>query len=421
VELGPGESARVDAGVTTPTLPPRLDFVLLFDTTSTMTGEIAGAKSGAGAFYTDLRAESPNSMLAVASFEDYPYSTFGSSSTGDVPYRRNGDLTADATSWQAAVNSLTPHGGGDVFEAHVPALHAASTGNDLSWPGGSLAADGISFREDAAHFIALVSDGGFHNDKTGANAYSFTAPTYADALNALAADRTRVIAADSASPGPEPDMVSIAADTGGTRTTFGTDGSGLFAGQGGPSSPGILGAMRAATHPLTHEVSCGPLQASVDTGGDWSAVAGSSTRSYTLNIAAAQDITQSQLPPDGTVDCMVTVRWAGGAIAQHLTEVRVNIPQPQQAVVTPPETNLDRSPAKKTKRKTASFQFSGTPGSSFECSIDGDPFAPCVSPATYKVRLGKHSFAVRAKDGAGNLDPTPAEATWKVKKKKKRK
>jgi hypothetical protein len=27
---------------------------------------------------------------------------------------------------------------------------------------------------------------------------------------------------------------------------------------------------------------------------------------------------------------------------------------------------------------------------------------------------GSHTFNVRAKDGAGNVDPTPATRTWKV-------
>ena len=32
---------------------------------------------------------------------------------------------------------------------------------------------------------------------------------------------------------------------------------------------------------------------------------------------------------------------------------------------------------------------------------------------------GTHTFQVRATDAAGNVDPTPATQSWKVKKKKK--
>ena len=42
-------------------------------------------------------------------------------------------------------------------------------------------------------------------------------------------------------------------------------------------------------------------------------------------------------------------------------------------------------------------------------------FATCASPKTYTgLARGKHSFRVRAVDGAGNTDPTPAAREWQV-------
>jgi len=38
-----------------------------------------------------------------------------------------------------------------------------------------------------------------------------------------------------------------------------------------------------------------------------------------------------------------------------------------------------------------------------------------------KVRKGKHTFEVRAKDAAGNVDASPATDAWKVKKKQTKK
>jgi len=88
----------------------------------------------------------------------------------------------------------------------------------------------------------------------------------------------------------------------------------------------------------------------------------------------------------------------------------------------PPETTITKQPKDKTKKKTATFEFSSNEAAStFECSLDGKPFAPCTSPDTLKVKKGKHSFEVRARDAAGNLDASPAADTWKVKKKKKKK
>jgi len=88
---------------------------------------------------------------------------------------------------------------------------------------------------------------------------------------------------------------------------------------------------------------------------------------------------------------------------------------------TPPDTTITKHPKDKTKKKKAKFEFtSSEPGSTFLCSFDGDPFAACTSPESEKVGKGKHAFDVVAVDPAGNKDATPAEDSWRVKKKKKR-
>jgi CSLREA domain-containing protein len=56
----------------------------------------------------------------------------------------------------------------------------------------------------------------------------------------------------------------------------------------------------------------------------------------------------------------------------------------------------------------------------FECSLDGGPFLPCISPESTKVRKGLHSFQVRARDPLGNAGPA-VERAFKVMKKKKKK
>jgi hypothetical protein len=86
-----------------------------------------------------------------------------------------------------------------------------------------------------------------------------------------------------------------------------------------------------------------------------------------------------------------------------------------------PDTQITGGPKDKTKKKRATFEFSSTePGSSFQCSLDGAAFAPCSSPDQVKVKKGKHTFAVRAIDPAGNIDASAATDDWKVKKKKRR-
>jgi fibronectin-binding autotransporter adhesin len=102
-------------------------------------------------------------------------------------------------------------------------------------------------------------------------------------------------------------------------------------------------------------------------------------------------------------------------------------PPPPPSPVTdnvPPETSITGGPTKlKTRKKTARATFtfaSNEPGSSFECSLDGASFAACNSPTVVSARKGTHNFAVRARDAAGNLDPTPAAVSFKVKRKKRK-
>jgi bacillolysin len=65
---------------------------------------------------------------------------------------------------------------------------------------------------------------------------------------------------------------------------------------------------------------------------------------------------------------------------------------------------------------TATFRFtSSEPGSTFSCSLDGAAFAPCTSPRTYRrLSARSHTFRSRATDQAGNADPTPATATFRI-------
>jgi hypothetical protein len=91
-------------------------------------------------------------------------------------------------------------------------------------------------------------------------------------------------------------------------------------------------------------------------------------------------------------------------------------PPPPPADTDPPETALSTGPAARTSSTSAQFQFStDEAGSTFECALDAAPFTPCVSPlASSGLASGSHSFQVRAKDLAQNVDPTPAVWSWTV-------
>lgn len=77
------------------------------------------------------------------------------------------------------------------------------------------------------------------------------------------------------------------------------------------------------------------------------------------------------------------------------------------ADVTPPDTTI-------VSQVGTTFSFtSSEPGSTFACSLDSSAFVTCTSPVSYgSLASGSHTFAVRATDAAGNVDPTPATVTW---------
>jgi hypothetical protein len=86
-----------------------------------------------------------------------------------------------------------------------------------------------------------------------------------------------------------------------------------------------------------------------------------------------------------------------------------------------PQTQIDAGPSGTTTSTTASFGFSSPdPGARFECRLDGGElgsgtFSPCSSPENYVgLAFGQHTFEVRAVDGAGIPDPTPAARTWTI-------
>jgi hypothetical protein len=97
-------------------------------------------------------------------------------------------------------------------------------------------------------------------------------------------------------------------------------------------------------------------------------------------------------------------------------------PGPPPALDTaPPNTRIGSGPARRTKKRRARFGFSSSePGSSFRCALDKARFERCASPTRVRVKRGRHTFSVRAEDAAGNVDPSRAKYSWKVRRKGRR-
>lgn len=86
---------------------------------------------------------------------------------------------------------------------------------------------------------------------------------------------------------------------------------------------------------------------------------------------------------------------------------------------TAPRTRIARHPAKllRTHRRAvrAAFRFaSSEPGSSFLCGVDRQPPRVCARKISRRFREGRHLIRVRARDRAGNVDPSPAAFRFRV-------
>lgn len=81
-----------------------------------------------------------------------------------------------------------------------------------------------------------------------------------------------------------------------------------------------------------------------------------------------------------------------------------------------PDTTISAGPSNPSTGITASFAFAGTASAVvFDCQLDDGPYLPCTSPRQYgELSKGSHTFRVRAIDGRGYADLSPATYTWTV-------
>src|SRR5687768_4596417 len=83
-----------------------------------------------------------------------------------------------------------------------------------------------------------------------------------------------------------------------------------------------------------------------------------------------------------------------------------------------PATRLVMGPPALDNNTSPEFVFEGDDAEgpvTFECSLDGAPATPCVSPLTLSSLLdGAHTFEITAIDAAGNRDTTPVSFAWTI-------
>ncbi|MGI5865641.1 MAG: YCF48-related protein, partial [Myxococcales bacterium] len=94
---------------------------------------------------------------------------------------------------------------------------------------------------------------------------------------------------------------------------------------------------------------------------------------------------------------VVAIDTQGRAGDQAEARWTVDTVAPTASIVAGPPAVSNETPVR--------FELSANEPASFECSLDGATFAPCVSPVEIPVGEGSHVFSVRAVDLAGNSGP----------------
>ena len=109
-------------------------------------------------------------------------------------------------------------------------------------------------------------------------------------------------------------------------------------------------------------------------------------------------------------DLLCTATSAGGTVSRNVSIRRDTVA---------PETTLTSTPDAQTSERNAAFSFAGLDSTAgvtgYECDLDGQGYVPCASPYAYSgLPAGAHRFEVRAVDGAGHRDASPAVHDWRI-------
>lgn len=104
--------------------PPPLDIELAIDTTGSMGASIEQAQEDAKTLVTDVEAQFPGTLFAVVQFKD----------SFDTPeYELLQAMTSDADLIDAAIDTLSPSGGGDAPEAYNLVFQNSVTDSATGW------------------------------------------------------------------------------------------------------------------------------------------------------------------------------------------------------------------------------------------------------------------------------------------------
>jgi hypothetical protein len=132
------------------------------------------------------------------------------------------------------------------------------------------------------------------------------------------------------------------------------------------------------------------------------------------HLAAASPLIDQGDPADGppTLDRDGSLRVVDGDLDGSAVR---DLGAYEYADTVAPQTEITSGPGGLTANPTPTFTFTSESGATFECKVGGSAWAGCASPVTTApLPDGSTTFRVRASDGWGNVDPTPASRSFRV-------
>ena len=174
--------------------------------------------------------------------------------------------------------------------------------------------------------------------------------------------------------------------------------------------------------PTTTDVT--PPQTQIDSGP--SGATNNASPSFGFSANEVGSTFQCRIDSGSWASCTSPKAYSSLASGNHTFEVRATDPVGNADAspaarsfsidIAAPQTQIDSGPSGTTNNASPSIGFSSSEsGSTFECRIDAGAWASCTSPKAYtSLAAGNHTFEVRATDGVGNLDTTPASRSFQV-------
>jgi M6 family metalloprotease-like protein len=197
-----------------------------------------------------------------------------------------------------------------------------------------------------------------------------------------------------------------------------------------------------ATHSWTVEA---PVPPPPDTSITAAPVASTTATGAAFSFAASGESTgfDCKLDSGSWASCSSPKSYSGLSVGSHTFSVRavgpggsdaspathswtVVAPKPPPPDAVPETSILTGPPAQNVARRsfTAQLTFTASESATFTCRWDGGAWAPCTSPVSKKLLAPKRTrtylFEVRATDAKGQVDATPAQHSFALKRKRKK-